>query len=305
MLALLVIVLICIILYVLLFRPDPIKYLIKRYLMHQLSYGEDELNVKGYSVIKSSETRESLINPENAWLHYLPNAKNDKLIVVIIGGAFMFSTLNAYYGFCRVLLETLNDESFSLLLLSYPVRWAATMYESMQSINNTLRQFHQNFEYKKYHFIGFSAGALYTGTFINKEYNRQYAEALELPRLGILANSCTLVNPMIDATSFDNPILRRVFNWYIARGTKHANKYSCLGQRDGLGQQNVPVLAITSNKDILYQQARLVMRYMPNSETKIFVVGDKTLPHSFVQQIDCKESREAINLIVQRLKTKW
>lgn len=222
----------------------------------------------------------------------------------------MFSSLNAYYGFSRVLLETLDDQSFSLLLLSYPVRWTATMYESMQSINSTLRDFHQTFDYKKYHFIGFSAGALYTGTFINKEYNKQLADSLELPRLGILANSCTLINPMIDAASFDNALLTRLFNWYIARGTKNSDKYSCLikagSSSEGLGQQNVPVLAITSNKDILYQQSRLVMRYMPNSESKIFVKnGNESLPHSFVQQIDRSESKDAINLIVQRLKTKW
>lgn len=304
-----VILILAICIYLLIFRPDPIKFFIRRYLMQRVQYGEDQLKVKGYTVVRSTEIRESFLRPQNAWLYYMPqrDGNNKKLIVVLIGGAFLFSSLNAYYGFCRVLLERLNDQSFALLLLSYPVRWNATMRDAMLSINRTLAEFERRNEFLDYHFVGFSAGALYTGTFINKEYNTELAKALDIERLGILAKSCTLVNPMIDGSSFGNVWLNRIFAWYIARGTKNAKKYSCLLRGgdssrviDGLGHQSVPVLAITSTRDILYEQARLVLRYMPNSQTKIFS-GNEALPHSFVQQIERKESIEAIDAIVKRL----
>lgn len=215
--------------------------------------------------------------------------QNERLIVVLIGGAFLFNNLRTHYGFSNLLHERASKDGYDLMVVRYPVRFRNTMRDMMLSLNKSLSEV---LRYRVYHAIGFSAGALLAGTFVRKEDDKAYAEKIRVPQIGLRFSSfvglCGLYEPV-----FDVQLFTRLFSFYVSRGTPGAKLYTCYGLR-------IPRFVVSSNQDILYAQTVKYLRSEPDVRRKIF---DKRLPHSFVQMINLPESVETIDLIAQFIQS--
>lgn len=214
--------------------------------------------------------------------------QNERLIVVVIGGAFLFNNLRTHYGFSNLLHKHTSKDGYDLMVVRYPVRFRSTMRDMMLSLNKSLDN---ALRYRIHHAIGFSAGALLAGTFVRKEDDRTYAERIRVPQIGLRFASfvglCGLYEP-----TFDVQLFTRLFSFYVARGTPNAKLYSCYGLK-------IPRLVVSSNRDILYAQTEKYLRSEPDVQRKIFT--DK-LPHSFVQMVNLPESITTIDLVAKFVK---
>lgn len=216
--------------------------------------------------------------------------QNERLIVVLIGGAFLFNHLRTHYGFSNLLHERMRRDGYDLMVVRYPVRFRSTMRDMMLSLNKSLSDV---LRYRVCHAIGFSAGALLAGTFIRKEAEKEYAEKIRVPQIGLRFDSfvglCGLYEP-----TFDVQLFTRLFTFYVSRGTPGAKLYTCYGLK-------IPRLVVSSSHDILYAQTLKYVRSEPDVQRKIF---NNKLPHSFVQMVNLPESRETIDLVVEFIKAR-
>jgi acetyl esterase/lipase len=216
------------------------------------------------------------------------------LIVVVIGGAFLFKNIKSYYGFTNTLYELATKSrksKYDLLILRYPVRFENTLHEAMLAINRILTEI-EAIRYRATHMIAFSAGALLTGTFIRKENNASLSRQINVPQLGIRIDSFVSVCGMLH-NRFDNELLNWLFDRYIFSGTPKIKNYSCYGI-------NAPTLVISSKSDLLYDQTTKFIQQEP-CETKIY---PEKISHSFVQMIHLPQSEDAIKNIMKFIEAK-
>ena len=211
------------------------------------------------------------------------------LIVVVIGGAFLFKNIKSYYGFANSLFDLTrkSKKKYDLLVVRYPIRFKNTLHEAMLSINRTLAEV-KAIRYHACHMIGFSAGALLTGTFIKKENNASIAKQIDVPRLGIRVDSFVSVCGLL-YHRFENSLLNWLFDRYVYSGTPQIKLYSC---------QNLnatSTLVISSKSDILYDQTLKFIQQEP-CENKIY---PEKISHSFVQMIHLPQSEDAIKNIMK------
>lgn len=209
--------------------------------------------------------------------------KSRDLVVVFMGGAFLIQSPRSYYGLTNRLYTALS-KTHDVLLLCYPVRFSYTIKQSMLAINETLSNV--AVPYKACHFIGFSAGALLAGTFARKERNQQISRSIEVPQIGLRVDSLVSVCGLL-YSSLRNDLLDALLGYYVFWKTPSQKSYHAQAM-------NVPVLVVSSVKDLLYNQTLSYVQSEP-CESKIF---NATLSHVFAQNISTPESTETVKLIV-------
>lgn len=216
-----------------------------------------------------------------------PQSKT-KLIVVFIGGSFLFRDLTSHYGIGNELYKLFQNDGYDIMLMSYPVRFSHTLQQSMLSINDTLQKFLR--KYDSFYAIGYSAGALLATVFMQKEADLSYSQQIQIPQIGIsfkkFVGICGLYYPQFN----NNLILTKLFYYYILRKTTNGKMYSSSNPLE-----KIPKLVISSTTDFLYNQTTKFIQNTPNTTYKIF--NNPSLTHTFVENINLLETVESLNLI--------
>lgn len=207
------------------------------------------------------------------------NGKNKNLIVIFMGGAFLFNDVCTHYGLANRIYENMQD-NYDVAVLKYPVRFQNTLHDSMLCINNSLTEL---LTYDSYHAIGVSSGALLAGTFIQKESSKITSAQIKLPQIGISFKSFVGLSGLYE-TTFDKKILTDLFSFYILKNTPNAQLYSCYGI-------NIPRLLISSKNDTLFAQTT---KYLQR-ETCERHIYHEILPHTFVQLLNLPQALDAID----------
>lgn len=254
-----IVILICVV--YILWKPNFVKYAFKWVpnTLYDLAENAKEIN--------------------NYTLYSRPN--NKKLIVFFNGGAFIYSVRQNSYGLLNALSKKLPE--YDILVFDYPVRFNYTVQETLQNINETLKNFMQ---YESYYGIGESAGTLLLGTFCSKEADIEYANRIKVPQIGIKF-SCYVGITGVYCTRFTNQIVNNLFQFYIIRGSTNGNLYSAYNL-------NIPKLIISNKTDFLYHQTNDFLQKQP-SKSRIF--ENQNLPHTFIFNMHFTETSECINLI--------
>lgn len=221
---------------------------------------------------------------------YKSGESNKKLLVLFVGGAFLFSQLNTIYGFMNELYEQMKNDSYDLVVFKYPTRFSHTIKETMLHINAVLMKLINRYDI--YHGIGISAGALLLGAFIQKETSLHNRDKMEIPQIGIKFRSYTGICGIYNSLFEEKSIMSFLFNNYIFRGTPGIRSYNCRNI-------NIPKLIISCRSDFLYSQTKAFVE-SETCENEIF--ADLTLPHAFPQIINLKESQETIKRIADFIK---
>lgn len=210
------------------------------------------------------------------------------LIVFFIGGSFLFQDLSSHYGIGNKLYELMRPDNFDVMLLRYPVRFASTVQQAMLSINETLSKV--MLKYKDFYAIGYSAGSLLASVFIQKEIDADYSNKIKIPRIGLhfrkFIGICGLYYPVF----MDNMVLTKLFRYYILRSTLSPDMYTVMGT-----MESIPKLVISNTTDFLYGQTAKFIQTVPNTAYKIYT--NTTLKHTFIENIDLVESKDAFELI--------
>lgn len=255
-------------------NEDNIKNDMKKVQTHKQH--KDILEVKTYN-----------LNEKNAITPL--NTNHKKLIVVFIGGSFLFKALSSHYGIGNKLYELFKNDNFNVMLLSYPVRFSATLQQSMLSINNTLQEIALT-QYDEFYAIGYSAGALLASVFIQKEMDINYSKRINVPQIGLnfkkFIGICGLYYPSFE----NNSILTRLFKFYILKNTTAASLYTC-----GNSLERIPKLIISTVTDFLYNQTTKFIQTIPNTVYKVYT--NPSLNHTFIENVDLKESKDAFELM--------
>lgn len=210
------------------------------------------------------------------------------LIVLFIGGSFLFQDLTSHYGIGNKLYELLRSDNFEIMLLKYPVRFSNTLQQSMLSINKTL----QNvlLKYNDFYAIGYSAGALLASVFIQKELNLNYSKKIQVPQIGLnfkkLVGICGMYYPMFN----NNILLTKLFRYYILRNISSPNLYTVTSDLEA-----IPKLIISYTTDFLYNQTTKFIQTIPNTAYKIY--NNNLLKHTFIEYVDDTEAKDALELI--------
>lgn len=217
-------------------------------------------------------------------LYSMPNSKHDKLIVIFVGGAFLFSIVSNVYGIMNVLNEKLTDK-YDILTFSYPVRFKYTLKDSLIGINKILSQF---VHYPVVHAVGVSAGVLLAGAFYQKESNLTVAQQMQVPQIGMQFKSfCGLSG--IYETKLNTDLLTTLFDFYIMRNTPSKLKYTCYNMP-------IPKYVISAKSDFLLAQT---VKYAQNEPCQYHIYDSLTLPHAFSQLINLPEALDSLDRISQ------
>lgn len=256
---------------ILLYRPVPVKYLIKNvYPNAEYTPNKNAIRKENYTLYTRSAARS------------LPN---DNLILIFIGGILLQSDIVKTYGICNYLDNSVGDK-YDILVFNYPVRFKYTMQQTLIAINETLKEF---IHYKRVHVIGLSIGCLLAGAFYNKERNDVIAKQMGIPRIGMQFTTFTGFCGLYE-TTFSSNLLTQLFKFYISRGTPAANNYTCYSLVD------IPKLIVSSESDFLISQTIKYCQRIPVDKVKVY--NSKTLPHCFQQYLNLYEARESLDLFI-------
>lgn len=213
---------------------------------------------------------------------------NKNLTIIFHGGAFLFSDFKNAYGFSNSLYEHLK--TFDILIFQYPVRFDFTIEQAMIAINDILKNFINR--YDNYTAIGVSAGVLLMGTFLQKEMNKDVAQKICVPQIGLNISKFVAINGVFD-TNFNNSVLNKLFSFYIMRGTSSIKNYSCYNL-------SVPKLIISNTYDFLYEQTK---NYIKTEQCSLKIFQNKNLDHRFIFYQNLNETNIAIKSISSFLQS--
>jgi len=218
------------------------------------------------------------------------NGKSESLLVWFTGGAFLFCNRESNYGLLNKLNYNLTD--CDILIFDYPVRFSATIHDTLQGANTVLKEF--SGKYKNYIAAGYSAGVLLMGTFYRKEKSLDLAQRLKTEQIGIEFNCLISINGLYD-TELSNTIMNNAFHFYIIRGTEDHHLYSMYNIAG-----EVPKLIIGTQHGFLYTQTEKFIHY--NKCEKILIFTNDKLSHLFPMDITKPETKIIINEISTFIK---
>lgn len=214
--------------------------------------------------------------------------RNEKLLLVFIGGGFVYNAKENYYEFCSE-LSKYNSKAFDILIFNYPVRFGNNLTETMLAINSVLIKYKN--VYRKFYGLGVSAGALLCGTFIAKEFSDDTSALLGVPRIGLNIEKFISLDGLLDFGPLINKsiINTMLVKMFLLKNVANHEAFSCCNI-----PRSVAKLLISSVGDFLY-----------NSQTKLYeaentmkyVFNNDSLRHCFFQNVDIAESREIIRRI--------
>lgn len=219
---------------------------------------------------------------ENYTLYTNAQSKHNRLIVIIPGGAGLFSGIENIYGLLNQLNDKLGD-TYDIVTFTYPVRFKYTIRESMLAINGILKNF---LHYEEVHAIGISFGTLLIGAFYHKESLKLISDQMNIPQIGLKFKSLTGICGMYEP-KFNVDIMTWLFNLYIMRNTPAIKQYTCYDMR-------IPKLIISSKSDFLVAQSA---KFIQSESCDYKIYDSKILPHAFPQFINLDEAKNAIQLI--------
>lgn len=210
------------------------------------------------------------------------------VIVFFIGGSFLFQDLTSHYGIGNKLYELMGPKNFDVMLMQYPVRFGSTLQQSMLSINKTLSDI--MLKYKEFYAIGYSAGSLLASVFIQKELDADYSSKIKVPQIGLVFRKFVGICGLYYPVFVNNTILTKLFKYYILRSTVSPSMYTVTSS-----MESIPKLVISNTTDFLYAQTAKFIQTVPNTAYKIYT--NTNLNHTFIENIDLIESKDALELI--------
>lgn len=216
---------------------------------------------------------------------YNNGEKNKKLLIWLNGGAFLFSENSSSYGFINNLFEKIKN--CDILMINYPVRFDNTLTDAINHINEILKKF---LHYEEYIGSAFSAGTLLMGTFISKELNPNISKSIEVQRLGLNFTKFIGING-IYSNNFDSSLLRKMFNFYVLRGTKMANFYNC-------NNLKIKKLIIGSSSDFLFNQTK---KFLSTEKAETLIFENENLIHNFLMYQNISETNIVVNKVANFL----
>lgn len=237
------------------------------------------------SATKTTTDTESVIETSSV-------PKKKALICVFIGGAFMFCHRKQVYGMINECFKRMPD--FDIAILNYPTRFKYTLTQTLLSINKSIEKLTKDVKYSKILGLGNSAGVLLMGAFQHKELNKTISEKIKVPQINVqfdaMVSVCGLLSP-----NFDNPLVRRLFSFYMTRGTEHSELYTFFGLN------SIPKLLISSEDDFLVYQTRRYVELEPCE----YYIAKKGLHHNFLAWTNLEESQKMFNLIAAFFKKQF
>lgn len=247
------------------FYPEPFKYLLT------VMYPSPDYDANDNAIISKSTT-----------LYTSPNSKHDKLVILFIGGAGLYSTMSNNYGFTNKLNEFLGTD-YDVLVFEYPVRFKYTVLDTMLSINKILADY---INYETVHAIGISFGALLAGAFYQKEMTKTKATNMQIPQIGIKFASLSLLSGVLEC-KFNVDVFTALFNFYIMRATPGLMYYTCYGIP-------IPKFIVSANTDFLVSQTS---KFIQSEQCQYKIYQSHTLPHAFCQYTNLDEAIETIQSV--------
>lgn len=246
------------------------------------------LSLNRANVVLNAQTQST--SAENTALNDSTQLADERrnLIVFFIGGSFLFQDLTSHYGIGNKLYELMGPKKIDVMLMRYPVRFASTVQQSMLSINKTLSDV--MLKYKEFYAIGYSAGSLLASVFIQKELDADYSSKIKVPQIGLsfkkFIGVCGLYYPVF----MNNTMLTKLFRYYILRSTVNPSMYTVTSL-----MESIPKLVISNTTDFLYAQTAKFIQTTPNTAYKIYT--NTKLNHTFIENVDLAESKDAFELI--------
>lgn len=245
--------------------PTPVKYILSRTFTYSPYMANANATItERYTLYKSATSQ-------------LQN-----LIIVFIGGGFLYSSVTNIYGITNYLNEKFQND-YDILTFAYPVRFKHTIHSAMLVINEILKDF---INYEHVHAIGVSAGTLLAGAFYQKETHPEKATAMKIPQIGMHFKSFIGLSGIYEPV-FNSKVVSGLFKFYIMRNTPSIKHYTCY-------RMGIAKLVISAQSDFLLAQTSKYIQTEPNDN---HIYPSTTLPHAFSQLINLDEARDSLDRV--------
>jgi hypothetical protein len=276
--------LICVVLLIILayyvINPSPLKLIVlKTFAEANYTPNQNAEILNLYTIYKSPKPP----TPSNNINYLHRDTSNKNLIVMFVGGAFLFGDCRNVLGIGNY-LNDLFKERYDIVTFDYPVRFKYTLKDTMLHINKVLINF---IMYENIHVVSISAGTLLAGAFYRKEQDINVSRRMQIPQIGIRFKSFIGLSGLYE-TTFNSDVLTSLFRFYIMRGTPGIEHYTCFGI-------DLPKLIITATSDFLFAQSVKFIQNESNVEHEIY--RNKHLPHAFMQLMNLDESQKSMTQI--------
>ena len=239
----------------------------------------------------------TIINEVESIFQQANRNANQRLLLVFIGGGFIYNLKENYYPFCDALC-TSGSNNFDILIFNYPTRFENNLHQTMLAINSILKKYHK--AYSEFYGLGISAGALLCGTFIAKETSERISTALAIPAIGLQISKFIALDGLLDINNLTakSVINFLLFKLLIVKNVENSYLYNC---------NNIPEtvnkLLITTDSDFLFRsQTKL---YSAVNTEKMVLENTSHLRHCFFQNLSHPETKKIIMKINSFLNLKF
>ena len=209
------------------------------------------------------------------------------LLVWFNGGGFLHTDRRSSFGVLNELSKSLKD--FDLVTFEYPVRFRYTLTKSLDAVHRLLKTLRSYKPYANLYAIGTSAGVLLSGAFQHNETDDVAHEKIGITRCGTpfrcIISLCGLLMP-----DLEDYYLNVAFKFYILRGTRGSQYYTCLGL------PGTRKFLVSSTGDYLLRQTVRFLELEPQTQHLVF--KNKQLRHSFALMPHFDETKQTIESVV-------
>lgn len=227
-----------------------------------------------------------------------PPAKN--LLIWIVGGGFISAYIESGSGTASEFykLAKKRNNPFDILIVGYPVLYKASIYDSLCSVSKTIKDFinkYPNYDY--IHLVGFSAGVLLGGLFIEIETDDTFSRSIKIKQTGTKINSATFICGAysLDYLSYD--ILRIIFNFYFLRGSPNKDILK-------ITTIKIPHHVITTKNEFLHNQSKgYILANRGNSMLTFEDIDSDWLKHEFIQIPYLEQTQKVLSDMLDRINT--
>lgn len=227
------------------------------------------------------------------------NAKSDKLLIFIHGGAFISGPARHHWDSVKKIAKQTNHKIWMCDYPKSPENKISKISENIDSIYyHALEQFKSN----KIYFIGDSVG----GTLITSLTQRLILKSMELPKKIIL------VTPVMDS-SLSNPEIIKVddIDPMLSKTGVLSAKKMCAENNDlknimisplfGSFDKFPHTILFLAENDIFYPDQKILVKKLINAKINFELIEGKNMPHIWPFLPVMKEAKIALNQIINNI----
>lgn len=227
------------------------------------------------------------------------NAKSDKLLIFIHGGAFISGPARHHWDSVKKIAKQTNHKIWMCDYPKSPENKISKISENIDSIYyHALEQFKSN----KIYFIGDSVG----GTLITSLTQRLILKSMELPKKIIL------VTPVMDS-SMSNPEIIKVddIDPMLSKTGVLSAKKMCAENNDlknimisplfGSFDKFPNTILFLAENDIFYPDQKILVKKLINAKINFELIEGKNMPHIWPFLPVMKEAKIALNQIIKNI----